>query len=97
MSAATTYASARLFFSIVRILTVADYYDRQLGARHESEPLRPRFPLDKRVSTPPSPPSYPSPWMNPKAIGWEEAYAMAKDFVSQMTLMEKVNITTGVG
>lgn len=26
---------------------------------------------------------------------WAEAYAKAKDFVSQMTLLEKVNITTG--
>jgi beta-glucosidase len=44
-----------------------------------------------------SPPHYPSPWMDPNAIGWEEAYAKAKDFVSQMTLLEKVNLTTGVG
>lgn len=35
--------------------------------------------------------------MNPKALGWEESYAKAKDFVSQLTLLEKVNITTGVG
>jgi beta-glucosidase len=35
--------------------------------------------------------------MNPKAPGWEEAYSKAKDFVSQLTLLEKVNITTGVG
>ncbi|RYO87722.1 hypothetical protein DL766_005008 [Monosporascus sp. MC13-8B] len=44
-----------------------------------------------------SPPHYPSPWMNPTAAGWEEAYAKAKAFVSQLTLMEKVNLTTGVG
>lgn len=44
-----------------------------------------------------SPPFYPSPWMSPNVIGWEEAYVKAKDFVSQLTLMEKVNITTGVG
>lgn len=44
-----------------------------------------------------SPPSYPSPWMNPNADGWEAAYIQAKQFVSQMTLMEKVNLTTGVG
>ena len=44
-----------------------------------------------------SEPSYPSPWMNPQAVGWEEAYAKAKDFVSQLTLLEKVNLTTGVG
>ncbi|KAI2637407.1 glycoside hydrolase family 3 protein [Xylaria nigripes] len=35
--------------------------------------------------------------MNPKAAGWEEAYAKAKHFVSQLTLAEKVNLTTGIG
>lgn len=35
--------------------------------------------------------------MNPNADGWEDAYAQAKDFVSQMTILEKVNLTTGVG
>lgn len=44
-----------------------------------------------------SPPFYPSPWMDPEADGWADAYAKARDFVSQMTLLEKVNITTGVG
>ncbi len=44
-----------------------------------------------------SPPFYPSPWMNPNADGWAAAYAQAEQFVSQMTLMEKVNLTTGVG
>ncbi|KAL2135934.1 hypothetical protein VTI74DRAFT_6162 [Chaetomium olivicolor] len=44
-----------------------------------------------------SPPFYPSPWMDPDADGWKEAYAKARDFVSQMTLLEKVNLTTGVG
>lgn len=44
-----------------------------------------------------SPPFYPSPWMEPEADGWADAYAQAKDFVSQLTLLEKVNLTTGVG
>lgn len=44
-----------------------------------------------------SPPVYPSPWMDPAAPGWADAYAKAKAFVSQLTLAEKVNITTGVG
>jgi hypothetical protein len=44
-----------------------------------------------------SDPFYPSPWMNPKADGWEDAYEQAKSFVSQLTLLEKVNLTTGVG
>ncbi|KAG4027994.1 hypothetical protein MFRU_025g00600 [Monilinia fructicola] len=43
-----------------------------------------------------SPPSYPSPWMNGKG-DWADAYAKAKKFVSQLTLLEKVNLTTGVG
>jgi len=44
-----------------------------------------------------SPPFYPSPWMDGNTTGWEEAYVKAKDFVSQLTLLEKVNLTTGVG
>ena len=44
-----------------------------------------------------SDPFYPSPWMSPDADGWKEAYVQAKNFVSQMTLLEKVNLTTGVG
>ena len=35
--------------------------------------------------------------MNANATGWEAAYAQAKSFVSQLTLLEKVNITTGIG
>jgi beta-glucosidase len=44
-----------------------------------------------------SDPFYPSPWMNPRADGWETAYGKAKSFISQLTLLEKVNLTTGVG
>ncbi|OTB07246.1 glycoside hydrolase family 3 protein [Hypoxylon sp. CI-4A] len=44
-----------------------------------------------------SEPHYPSPWMSSTALGWEDAYTKAKDFVSQLTLAEKVNLTTGVG
>jgi beta-glucosidase len=29
--------------------------------------------------------------------GWAAAYAKAQAFVSQLTLLEKVNLTTGVG
>ena len=43
-----------------------------------------------------SPPHYPSPWMSGHGE-WGDAYAKAKDFVSQLTLLEKVNLTTGVG
>lgn len=44
-----------------------------------------------------SPPFYPSPWIRPGVVGWEDAYVKAKAFVSQLTLAEKVNLTTGVG
>ena len=43
-----------------------------------------------------SPPHYPSPWMR-GGNGWQDAYAKAQIFVSQLTLLEKVNLTTGVG
>ena len=43
-----------------------------------------------------SPPSYPSPWGS-GAGDWGAAYEKAHAFVSQLTLLEKVNLTTGVG
>lgn len=43
-----------------------------------------------------SPPSYPSPWGS-GAGDWASAYEKARAFVSQLTLLEKVNLTTGVG
>ncbi|KAF2231365.1 glycoside hydrolase family 3 protein [Viridothelium virens] len=43
-----------------------------------------------------SPPFYPSPWMDGSG-GWDAAYAKAQAFVRQLTLLEKVNLTTGVG
>src|ERR1700709_464234 len=43
-----------------------------------------------------SPPSYPSPWMR-GGNGWQDAYEKAQHFVSQLTLLEKINLTTGVG
>lgn len=43
-----------------------------------------------------SPPYYPSPWANGQG-DWAEAYQRAVDIVSQMTLAEKVNLTTGTG
>lgn len=43
-----------------------------------------------------SPPKYPSPWT--EGLGdWDAAYKQATAFVSQLTLTEKVNLTTGVG
>jgi beta-glucosidase len=43
-----------------------------------------------------SPPHYPAPWMR-GGNGWADAYEKAQAFVSKLTLLEKVNLTTGVG
>ena len=43
-----------------------------------------------------SPPYYPSPWGS-GAGDWAQAYQKAQAFVNQLTLVEKVNLTTGVG
>jgi len=41
-----------------------------------------------------SPPSYPSPW-GTGAGDWADAYEQAIALVKQLTLEEKVNLTTG--
>ena len=43
-----------------------------------------------------SPPYYPSPWGNGDG-DWGEAYTKAREFVNKLTILEKVNLTTGVG
>ncbi|KAL1306407.1 hypothetical protein AAFC00_005113 [Neodothiora populina] len=43
-----------------------------------------------------SPPKYPSPW-GEGLDDWADAYEKARAFVSQLTLEEKVNLTTGTG
>lgn len=45
-----------------------------------------------------SPPSYPAPFGG-RAIDytWEDAYAKAYDFVSQLSTVEKINLTSGTG
>ena len=43
-----------------------------------------------------SPPFYPSPWGTGSGQ-WADAYSKARAFVGQLTLLEKVNLTTGVG
>ena len=64
--------------------------------------------VNAQVSGQTSPPKYPSPWLSGKPFedpspvptngrNWHDAYAKAVEFVSQLTLLEKVNITTGVG
>ncbi|EDU39662.1 beta-glucosidase 2 precursor [Pyrenophora tritici-repentis Pt-1C-BFP] len=44
-----------------------------------------------------SPPFYPSPWVEDTNGDWADAITKAKAFVSQLTLLEKVNLTTGTG
>ncbi|KAI0799347.1 glycosyl hydrolase family 3 N terminal domain-containing protein [Xylaria sp. FL0064] len=46
---------------------------------------------------PSSPDSYPSPWSAGGPDGWDDAYLRAHQFVSKLTLVEKVNLTTGTG
>ncbi|KAH8704859.1 beta-glucosidase I [Talaromyces proteolyticus] len=43
-----------------------------------------------------SPPYYPSPWTDGSGE-WAEAYEKARNFVSELTLLEKINLTTGTG
>lgn len=43
-----------------------------------------------------SPEKFPSPWGRGQG-DWESAYSRARELVAQMTLEEKVNLTTGVG
>ncbi|KAF2114535.1 beta-glucosidase [Lophiotrema nucula] len=52
-------------------------------------------PIESQYAT--SPPFYPSPWGDGTGAGWAEAYSKAQAFVKQLTLLEKVNLTTGVG
>ncbi|KAI0023941.1 glycoside hydrolase family 3 protein [Xylariomycetidae sp. FL0641] len=40
---------------------------------------------------------FPSPWAVGGPDGWDDAYARAVDFVRNLTLLEKVNLTTGTG
>lgn len=40
---------------------------------------------------------FPSPWGSGGPDGWDEAYKKAREFVSGLTLVEKVNLTTGTG
>ncbi|KAI0205981.1 glycosyl hydrolase family 3 N terminal domain-containing protein [Astrocystis sublimbata] len=40
---------------------------------------------------------YPSPWSAGGPDGWDDAYKRAHEFVSKLTLLEKVNLTTGTG
>lgn len=43
-----------------------------------------------------SPPKYPSPWGDGQGE-WADAYEKAREVVHQLTLEEKVNLTTGTG
>jgi len=40
---------------------------------------------------------FPSPWARGGPDGWDPAHERAREFVSQLTLTEKVNLTTGTG
>ncbi|KAG4436170.1 hypothetical protein IFR05_008330 [Cadophora sp. M221] len=78
------------------LLTIASYlYSKEIILnRHQTYPntTSPGSGDDVKFS----PPFYPSPWMSGQGE-WADAYEKARDFVSQLTLLEKVNLTTGVG
>jgi beta-glucosidase len=79
-----------LFFSPVVLSSVTGR-----GPREEQSDIH----IDRRSALPPgysSPDYYPTPnggWVS----DWEDAYARAQQIVSQMTLAEKVNLTSGTG
>lgn len=96
---------APLLASVVSFLNVT----LQLNSysQYVLKPVEPADTLNKRQAAQPfnndyngpqftSPPSYPSPWGS-GAGDWAAAYEKARAFVSQLTLLEKVNLTTGVG
>ncbi|KAL5113910.1 hypothetical protein ACEQ8H_008193 [Pleosporales sp. CAS-2024a] len=65
---------------------------QQYPTSNNVNPTNTSSPLDNAVS----PPFYPSPWI--EGLGdWGAAYQKAQAFVSQLTLLEKVNLTTGTG
>jgi hypothetical protein len=45
---------------------------------------------------PTSPPSYPSPWQDGSG-DWATAVSKARAFVGKLSILEMVNLTTGVG
>ncbi|KAI1080309.1 glycoside hydrolase family 3 protein [Whalleya microplaca] len=55
------------------------------------------LPLATAQDLPTFTPSFPSPWVSGGPGGWDEALARARDFVRNLTLTEKVNLTTGTG
>jgi beta-glucosidase len=40
---------------------------------------------------------FPSPWSAGGPDGWDDAYERAREFISTLTVLEKVNLTTGTG
>jgi beta-glucosidase len=83
--------------TLLPLLAAAARVNAVLGADNANPQLHSQAKIEARDDLAYSPPHYPSPWMNPEAVGWEEAYAKAQEFVSHLTLLEKVNLTTGVG
>lgn len=94
-----------LLSSVVSVLNVT--LSLNAYSQYIFQPVESADVLNKRQSAQPfnsdyngpkfsSPPSYPSPWGS-GAGNWSAAYEKARAFVSQLTLLEKVNLTTGVG
>ncbi|KAK7181235.1 glycosyl hydrolase family 3 [Paraphaeosphaeria sporulosa] len=79
---------AHFFLSLFPFLRVTDY---------STTPVGPNSTTPGDLNNAYSPPYYPSPWVDSSAEGWQDAVTRARAFVSQLTLLEKVNLTTGVG
>ncbi|CZR54396.1 probable beta-glucosidase 1 precursor [Phialocephala subalpina] len=71
---------------VFALATTSGVYSRQVLPRQSSN----------STTQASSAPFYPSPWSSGSG-DWSDAYSKARDFVSQLTLLEKVNLTTGVG
>jgi beta-glucosidase len=76
-----------------RLLELFALVGQMTGLNTESLTLDQTTPSNASLAY--SPPFYPSPWMTGTG-DWTEAYQQARDFVSQLTLLEKVNLTTGM-
>lgn len=69
-------------------------HEQPANTVEKRQSVQPFTTYNKTLAT--SPPFYPSPWGS-GAGNWSAAYEKARAFVSQLTLLEKVNLTTGVG
>ena len=90
--ATSTFFIWLLSFPINQLTTTIKYPNTTYPDAVSPDPLVAAGTVENQTS----PPYYPSPWGKGSG-GWAQAYGKAQAFVSQLTLVEKVNLTTGVG